>query len=81
MKIVINNTDGHYEMNGVEIDVGRQIVIRIPGGNHNTQHQSNNHKPKDAIHKTDRTTDEFRDPNNSSLLSSIVKIKDKFGRK
>ena len=79
MKIVINNTDGHYEMNGIEIDVGRQIVIRIPDNRHQNNQQHN--KPNNAIPKKDHSSDEFRDPNNSSLLSSIVKIKDKIGRK
>lgn len=78
VKVIIPNTDGHYEINGIEVDVGRQIVIRT----------YSNDKPKTAIHENgkerpDRNErhDDFRDPGNSSLLSSIVKIRDKIIKK
>lgn len=34
-KAIIPNVDGHYEMNGIEIDVtSRQIIVRTEGGRH-----------------------------------------------
>ena len=78
VKVIIPNTDGHYEINGIEVDVGRQIVIRTYSSD----------KPKTAIRENNKEHpgheekhDDFRDPDNSSLLSSIVKIRDKIIKK
>jgi len=35
VKAIIPNVDGHYEMNGIEIDVSaRQIIVRTDAGRH-----------------------------------------------
>jgi hypothetical protein len=58
-KASIPNVNGHYEMNGIEIDVGdRQIIVRVGEGNRDKNYDSSRHHPSKPQEKRPEKKDD-----------------------
>jgi hypothetical protein len=72
-KASIPNVNGHYEMNGIEIDVNdRQIIVRVGEGNRDRNYDTSRHHQQKPVEKrADKKEDSPFGPVTTKLLQNV----------